>query len=147
MNARDRGPRNGCFSAMPNRRRMFFWSLWLGLLMIGAARCSEGEPDPDYPCWIGVRSLHASGISVEDTSDVRMVFNAYVAYVDSSGGAYDDGTTDWVFDRAAYARPFAGLDYWRVWYWMSHPGYDEPIVAKHLFVDENGVVVRALGCI
>jgi hypothetical protein len=115
------------------------------LLTLSAMACND-RSGPVQPCWMGIDSLFASGIAVADTAGVRRAFSVYVAAVDSTTGNYDDGSTHWVFQRACYDREYEGLRYWKVWHWAEYPDRPEPLLQRTIDVDQNGVVVRVLGC-
>ena len=121
-------------------------SIALGLVLAAAGCRDDSVTRPSGFCWMGVDSLYASNLAIADTSVVRMAFEKYIAFVDSSGGAFPDGETNWTF---LTSRPFAtwqGTFYWQVDHEASCQCGPIRLMRRLVYVDQNGVVVRPLGC-
>jgi hypothetical protein len=53
-------------------------------------------------CWMAVDTLYVSGIPIRDTSDVRVAFEAYIAFVDTTTAEFPS-ELDWSY---LSSRPF-----------------------------------------
>lgn len=114
---------------------------FLGLVMnLG---CSPTRPGH---CWIGVDTLYASGVCVRNTSDVRVAFEAYIAFVDTTAAEFWN-EEDWTYLTSRPFRIWEGRFYWQVDHEAYSPSLGKRVMRRLVYVDENGVVVRALGCI
>ena len=116
------------------------------LIFIVALQNISCNDDPTKPCWMGVDSLYATGLSITDTSEVRLAFVFYQTYVDSSSTEFPDGASAWEFDHANYLHSFRDIKYWEIWHYTTLPSNPDPILRNTLSIDENGTLVFGLGC-
>jgi hypothetical protein len=115
------------------------------VLVLLSTGCKESGPSGI--CWMGVDSLFASGKPIRQLSDIPPAFANYVAYADSSSVGYPEGVTEIEFVSAQYFWSWQGRKYWLVRTRNYQPAYGQWFERETLHVDENGVFVRALGCI
>jgi hypothetical protein len=109
-------------------------------LVITVGGCDHGPTRPGSG-WCGLDTLYESGIPVRHTCDVRAAFEAYVAFVDTTT------TEDWTY---LGSRPFKIWHYrlyWEVDYEAHQTSHGKRAIRRLAYIDENGVVVRPLGCI
>ena len=119
-------------------------SAFLGLVMtVGCG--DDGPTRPDF-CWISVDTLYASRISVHDTSDVRVAFEAYVAFVDTTAAEFPS-ELDWTYLTSRPFHTWRGRFYWQVDHEAYSPNLGTRVTRRLVYVDENGVVVWPFGCI
>jgi hypothetical protein len=108
------------------------------------ASCSDSDSTDE--CWIDVDTLHVSGMAVADTAGVRTVFEAYIDSVHAAGGPFPGGEADWQYAGSRFNREWQGRRYWEVTHRVLRVEM-APVLRRTLQVDENGVLVRPLGCI
>ncbi len=117
----------------------------VGVLLMALLACGCGEDEPEF-CWAGVDTLYVSGISVSDTASVRQAFEAYVAFVDTTAAEFPRDE-DWEYLNSRPFDEWRGRFYWQVEHEAYAPDLELRLSRRIAYVDENGVVVLALGCI
>ena len=100
---------------------------------------------PDF-CWVSVDTLYASGISVYDTSDIRVAFESYIAFVDTTPAEFPD-EEDWTYLTSRPFHSWRGRFYWQVDHEAYSPSLNKRVLRRLVYVDQNGVVVWPYGCI
>jgi hypothetical protein len=98
------------------------------------------------PCWTSVDTLFSSGILVHDTSDVRVAFEAYIAFVDTTAAEFPS-ELDWSYLSSRPFHTWRGRFYWQVDHEAYSPSLDKRVLRRLVYVDQNGVVVWPYGCI
>jgi hypothetical protein len=105
------------------------------LLVVWACGCRDESCD-DYSYEI----LFESGVESRDTTDVRDIFQDYVAFVTATTDTFPDGNTGWnymrsVLDQREICGEFEGLTIWRVTYRFDPPTCD---CRYEVYVDSRG---------
>ena len=114
-----------------------------GLFLLAAC-----EDSHDYEnCWVGVDSLYVSGNPVAGESSIRDVFARYVAYVDTTDTTFPEDASQVIYISARYDWKWEGTRYWKIHYQAFVPSTNRWLDREILDIDENGVLVKALGCI
>ncbi len=130
-----------------NRKVMGCIALLLSVVAASSYLSCDGDPRIVKPCWMGIDTLFVSGVMVGDTSGVRIVFESYLTYIDTTGAELEDGSYEWVFEKAEFDHEFQGTQYWKIWHWAKYHDQPDPILRRLIDADQNGVLVKGLGCI
>lgn len=114
-----------------------------GLFLLAACEDSNDTGN----CWVGVDTLYVSGIPVAGESSIEDAFTRYVAYVDTTDATFPDGATQVTYISARYDWKWEGVRYWKIRYQAFSPSSNRWLDREILDIDENGVLVKGLGCI
>ena len=131
--------------------RIFGRFPYLAVILFAVSLCLVMIFNCDKPtrpcfCWIAVDTLYVSGIPVRDTSDVRVAFEAYIAFVDTTAAEFPD-EEDWTYLTSRRFHTWRGRFYWQVDHEAYSPSLNKRVLRRLVYVDENGVVVGPYGCI
>jgi hypothetical protein len=96
---------------------------------------------------MAVDTLFVSGVPIQESDDVEEAFARYVAFVDSSGGAFPGGASIVEYRSATDYWTWGERRYWRIAHSEYEPASQEWFNRETLYIDENGVLVSPLGCI
>lgn len=119
----------------------------LFMLFVAVGCEDDSTPSRPKPCWTNLDTLLVSGIRIHDTSDVRLAFEAYIAFVDSTDATFPNDETDWEYmDSVRYAL-WRGTLYWQVQHSAYSPMMQTRSFNRLVYVDDNGMVVWPWGCI
>jgi len=97
-------------------------------------------------CWMSVDTLYSSGIFIHDTSDVRVAFEEYIAFVDTTPAEFPD-EQDWSYLTSRPFHKWRDRFYWQVDHEAYSPSLNKRVLRRLVYVDQNGVVVWPYGCI
>jgi hypothetical protein len=121
-----------------------FILLAVSLCLVMILNCDK-PTRPDF-CWVRVDTLYASGISVHDTSAVRLAFESYIAFVDTTVAEFPN-EEHWTYLTSRPFHTWRGRFYWQVDHEAYSPSLNKRVLRRLVYVDQNGVVVRPYGCI
>jgi len=121
---------------------VILFSIFICLVMI--FNC-DNPTQPDL-CWMGVDTLYTSGVSVHDTSDVRVAFESYIVFVDTTAAEFPK-EEDWTYLTSRPFHTWKDRFYWQVDHEAYSPSLNKRVLRRLVYVDENGVVVWPYGCI
>jgi|GEM_PF-1605281 len=116
----------------------------VSLCLVMILNCNKSTR-PDF-CWMSVDTLYSSGISVRDTSDVRVAFVAYIAFVETTAAEFPN-EEDWTYLTSRPFHTWRDRFYWQVDHEAYSPSLRKRILRRLVYVDNNGVVVWPYGCI
>jgi hypothetical protein len=131
--------------------RIFGRFPYLAVILFAVSLClvmifnCDNPTRPDF-CWVSVDTLYASGISVHNTSDVRVAFESYIAFVDTTAAEFPD-EEDWTYLTSRPFHTWRGCFYWQVDHVAYSSSLNKRVLRRLVYVDQNGVVVRPYGCI
>jgi hypothetical protein len=116
----------------------------VSLCLVMISHCGKSTR-PDF-CWVRVDTLYATGISLHDTSDVRVAFECYVAFVDTTAAEFPN-EEDWTYLTSRPFHTWRGRYYWQVDHEAYSPSLNKRVLRRLVYVDQNGIIVWPYGCI
>jgi len=116
----------------------------VSLCLVMIFKCDKSTR-PDF-CWVRVDTLYAGSVSVHDTSDVRVAFESYIAFVATTAAEFPN-EEDWTYLTSRPFHTWRGRFYWQVDHEAYSPSLNKRVLRRLVYVDQNGVVVWPYGCI
>lgn len=138
---------------MPSRTRgALFCALASGAIVLSGLGGCAGDADSDRlkydaECWMGIRSLHATGVAVTDTESAHVAFDAYLSFLSASPDSFPDDITGLSYISSTFDRTFDERQYRRICYRETRTGTADPYHLCQIRIDQSGRVVYPLGCI